>query len=948
MPETLHFFRFPTRRYRALAGFFMAASLVACGGGGGGSSGVAGQGTDPDAVTQAMASGDARAVKTAAVMSATRQLLSSQETVYTQTKQALFSGVSGIDWNPTHDSSFFNVLDTVQNQPVLPSNWAYRYSEAGTSRTLAFTGTSVGGGGRYAAFGGNPLGEPGNAAMDQFMRNTVSWLTGRTSYANFKVVTAHLPGTETYWWPHESKVRTWFANQYPGVSINGIGTNPAVQADNRCDGNQLNTCLQGADLLVIGREQGPGAYVGTTVMQAVKDAQARGIPVLYLHHYRDTNDLASRMLEHFGAVTQSNNYWSTNGLKAFDPASVPTLPEYLVRVRALIDRLDSGTFTTDWSGCVTSFGRTDCSGDAAYMNEFHNTAEAIRTNLQTLDANSTALFGSSSYRLEKLLVLLGDKYRENVRYPMSRLTAGADFFRAYFSDMTVYMSRPYSTVAQNLGSFSGAISAATPALTRTITTPVPSSGSKEYMTGLYVMPGRTVTLTRTDAGSGVVRFGINMLRDTTRVFNTGSGTNNYDRPTGLRSQRPALQRNTPVTITSPFGGPLFLFMEAAVGAPAVTVEVAGVTTHPVLRDATDPGQVAAFNAEVASTPTNWVGIATEALTLHSTLAHFRTSVDNYANDLALFAADTWNYTIKDTYELAGFNAASGQLTLAPNVSDFCAAQGWDCTGLQHRRDEMQHVISDEHAACGNGCSGNPYDQDWAFYPLGWGETHEIGHNLQRARLKIYAGQSTEVSNNLFPVHKRMKFNQSVRGLSAPLVDRSGSTKAAFDAIKASMTGGATMYASTWTDTAYAANNSARVNFYRQLAEFARYYRWPASDGWELYTLLYLLERNFSASAASWASVAGTLGFGTYATYPSTMDGNDFMLIGSSRIIGKDMRQVFDMWGVSYSAAAAAQVAAYAYSPAEKYLFPMSHLSQIPAQVGVPVPMSGSALYPAGY
>ncbi|UUZ56310.1 hypothetical protein LP419_14495 [Massilia sp. H-1] len=163
----------------------------------------------------------------------------------------------------------------------------------------------------------------------------------------------------------------------------------------------------------------------------------------------------------------------------------------------------------------------------------------------------------------------------------------------------------------------------------------------------------------------------------------------------------------------------------------MSVNVNGVITHPVLRDSTNPAEVAAFQAAVNTTPTNWVGFATDALTLQSTLPHFKSTMALYNNNMAALASDTWFYTIKDTYELAGFNSASGQLQLAAKVVEVCNAKGWDCSGTQHRRDTMQHVISDVHALCGSGCSGNPYDQDWAFQPMGWGETHEIGHGIQR-------------------------------------------------------------------------------------------------------------------------------------------------------------------------------------------------------------------------
>jgi hypothetical protein len=947
----------------------MSILLAACGGGSDTSTGSAMESSSTDAhamktmaasdsVRTALNSGNPSGTTLTEVSSAVQSLLATQATDYAAVKQALFglnangsansSSLTALTWDPSHDSSSFQILDRIQNLPIVQSNWSYTSNAAGTSTTLAVVGTAPGGTARYAAFGGNPLGVRGNAAMDQLMVNTIAWLTQRTSFTNLKVVTAHLPGTETYWFPHETKTRSWLASTFPGVTINGISTSPATQTDNRCDGANLATCLNGADLLIIGREQGPNAYDGATVMQAVKDAQARSIPVLYLHHYRDTNDLAARMLDYFG-LAQVNNYWAQNGLSSYAPATLPTVPNGLDAVHSLVTRLEQGTFSSTWTGCTTS-GRIACTGDATYMAQFDTPAKSIQTSLRTLDANNTALFSRSGYALEKLLVLLGDKYRETVSYPMSKLKSGQAFYRAYFSDLSAYIHRPYAAVAKNLGNFSNLIPATTPALSRSVTVSLPASGTRDHMTGLYLMPGRPVTITRTDTGSSAVKFSVNMLRDTTWVFNEPSG---LDRPTSLASPKSALAAGQSVTITSPYGGPLFLHVDAASGtSPSVSVQVDGVTTHPVLRDATNADAVAAFKSELLSTPTNWVGVTSDTLTLHSTLANFNQSISSYGGDLSKLAAATWTYTIKDTYELAGFNSASGQYVLPSAAQAVCTSRGWDCTGTQHRRDVVQHVISDNHATCGNGCSGNPYDQDWAFDPMGWGETHEIGHNLQRTRLKIYGGQSGEVSNNIFPVHKRTMYNQTAAGLASPLVDRSGTGLAVFNTLKTALTTtnpSQSAYTAIWSDTAYAANNSARVMFYRQLVEYARHYNGAAlSDGWSLVTLMHLLDRNLDANQSNWAAVASNFGFGTYGSYPSAMDGNDFMLITASSLIGRDMRPMFDLWGVTYSSAASSQVAAYGLTAADKLLFPMSQVSQIPTRVGTPIVMSPTATYPTGY
>jgi immunomodulating metalloprotease len=52
-----------------------------------------------------------------------------------------------------------------------------------------------------------------------------------------------------------------------------------------------------------------------------------------------------------------------------------------------------------------------------------------------------------------------------------------------------------------------------------------------------------------------------------------------------------------------------------------------------------------------------------------------------------------------------------------------------------------------------------------------------------------------------------------------------------------------------------------------------------------------------------------------------------------------------MWGVTFSAAASAQVTTNNLAPAEKLLFPMSDVAQSGAGVGAPLMMTATATYP---
>ncbi len=901
--------------------------------------------TDPR-VAKALATSDSGSVDTETLMSATLNLLQDRVTEHASRLRAVFSpGLVGINWNPTADSVYLTALDAGRNAVLLNSNWRYTGSVTGGGRALAVLGVDPQTGARYAAFGGNPLAVRGNAAMDGVLRNTLTWLTGRSNLNALKVVMAHLPCGSVPSFAHEAPTRSWLMAEVSNVKINGVNGHAAV--DDSCDGDRLGACLSDANLLVVGAQEGPDSgsstYDGAQFMNAVKAAQARGIPVLYLHHRDGVGDLSTRLLDHFGLGFESNKS-TQEGMKTFDPAGA-TGGTALTDLQALLGRLQSGTFSTTWSGCETIVGRVDCANDTALQTEFLATASAIRSALRTLDAKGVDLFDQPGFVIERHLVLLGDTYRRGVTYPMDKDGNRGVFFRALFSDMTAYNNRRVNATALNQGTFAPAIDATTPTISRTVSTTAPETRTLEYMTGLYVLPGRTVTIQRTDTAPATVKLRINMLRNTTRLYNP----NRYDRPTMLGSPLMPLAAGQTVRLTSPFGGPLYLSVDPSPGAPQVTVTVDGVITHPVLRNMRDAAEAAVFKAEVASTPTNWVGITTDFLTLHSTLTHMRTTLASHGQDVTLLADRTWTYMIKDSYELAGFNSAAGVLSLPQTVTNFCTAAGWDCNGTQHRRDLMQHVIADSSALCGAACAGNPYDQNDEFQPLGWTESHELGHNLQRQRMSIY-GRAGEVSNLIFPIHKWMAFNQANPQLTERRA-RPEDTAMAFAVIKDSLQPGASpthMFDTIWSNTELYANISERLVFYRQLVEFARHYNANFVDGWELYTLIYLLDRNFSAAGPGWASARSSLGFGTYNTYPSSINPNDFMLIATSRIIGRDMRAVWNLYGITFSAAAAAQVAAYSLPSAEPMMFPMPHLSSYGSAIGTPIRMTPTATYPAGF
>jgi hypothetical protein len=284
------------------------------------------------------------------------------------------------------------------------------------------------------------------------------------------------------------------------------------------------------------------------------------------------------------------------------------------------------------------------------------------------------------------------------------------------------------------------------------------------------------------------------------------------------------------------------------------------------------------------------------------------------------ASNTWKYFYQSIFNLAGFTGQD--LGLNAKVAAACTAKSWDCTDPKiHGMFGMWHFNADQ-ATCGYGCSGNPYDAYWSFSALSWGDAHEVGHGLQRDRLRIDGGASGEVSNNIFPTHTVYSWNQSNPGNRSTLGHNSDQAGVFSLLNSAQLTADPvnTVHTALWVN----GDVFWRLEFYRQIAWQSYYLPQFGDGGWDVFTLLYLQDRLFAkaiADDATWAAQKDKLGFGQYdRTTAAAINGNDFMLVAVSYLTGKDQRPVFDLWGVPYSAKAAMQVASFAYASAEKRFY----------------------------
>ncbi|MBK8816410.1 MAG: hypothetical protein IPN42_13320 [Methylococcaceae bacterium] len=120
-------------------------------------------------------------------------------------------------------------------------------------------------------------------------------------------------------------------------------------------------------------------------------------------------------------------------------------------------------------------------------------------------------------------------------------------------------------------------------------------------------------------------------------------------------------------------------------------------------------------------------------------------------------------------------------------------------------------------------------------------------------------------------------------------------------------------------------------------------------GWDVFRLMYIHERLFSAAIAndtSWTNQRASLGFTLYTQRPTAINGNDFMLIAMSFITEKDQRPFFDLWGVKYSGEAGNQVAAYGFTAVKKQFWVVpNEASAFKDPLPTPVLINGVSPWP---
>lgn len=674
-----------------------------------------------------------------------------------------------------------------------------------------------------------------------------------------------------------------------------------------CDFVATPDCVQRVQLLVIGSSVTVTPQLETR-LRAVLDA---GKPVLYLHtNGWDVGNAGRRILSVLGFAGDgfAGNYYDQDAVATGRSVAANRIAlNQFQTMLPLLDRMIANTWRSDyvWSGCTSTFSGLDCSNVPGIRDDLLDPADRLRFQADALTSSGLSLYAMPNTLFLRLMAAWADVVRKQIAYPLDKTRQPQAFQRALVADSLVPYVRPVGVAQADLGSFLSIQAAQRPVSSSDEIVEVQLASESGFTAvGRFAQPGKPLTVELLDVGTANVALRLNTQRTgSTRTWSS------YDRPRFLASPAMPLAANSPMQVTSPYGGTLQMSYSGAQAGAVVRLRVRGTAQHPFL-DLTRNGDTRAFVAAIGSGNFDWAEIKLAGVEIHTRIDKMSGVLNggNYGGDLDRYLSELRTLFFEDAYRLAGFRLAGSPLS--NSVLAICSEKQWDCTNeTWHKGPGVQHINADKYSHCGGGCSGNPYDQDSGVNPRGWTESHELGHNLQQGMLNVYDGRSGEVSNQLFPLHKDWRV---LRELGQSNSDKQVNYKSALEMIRAAngesdKVEGA--YQRIWSSNAYQAQNGERQAFYMQWVLYWEDRTREPLQGWDLITLLYLHKRQFEKS--DWATYKNRLGYSTYATRPSP-SGNDNMLITLSWLTKRDQRAVFDLWGVRYSAAAAAQVDSFGF------------------------------------
>ncbi|OTG89027.1 ImpA family metalloprotease [Acinetobacter sp. ANC 3813] len=865
----------------------MAGLLTACGGSGDGVSSSADSGAENQApvsaptplngrISNALVSGDVSGLETSDVGTILDQAITEangQKNYISSVLSSIYGG--GVDPTLNIGTSTSNSVGVQSGTSAIP----YIVADGGRGMA-AVTGY---GNGRGMAYGADVLNWITNGSKETqhyplFLRAFKWLLTGSGN--------GTLPSTIKY---AVSGYDTTVVNKF----IVRTGAVPEAVSCNVADNS--NNCWKNADVIIFG-----GSVAASNELSAmVRKYLAAGKAVIYMHPGWWQSAGGTQVVSAMGMTLggdPGNYYAAANNVKVSERSNAQVLSSVLAASDKFKNLAASLELLKQNAPAVNL--TVDTSSVAPFT--------AALTDLSTLNSSRTDIFaGDRAHLLYRLLVLWADMERPSTNYGTIRRSNASAFLKAYASDAFQWFARSTATATPTgQGDYM-------PASAQLM---IPSSEWEEIevtipqtsgttLIGRGAIPGKGVQIEISDAaGAGTLGIQTSLLRSWGNPLTESSDT--YARPLRPHSFNVSLKSGIN-NFVSPNGGPLMLSYSGATADTIVKLRIKGTVKYShfdYTRDmsSTDISEaVAALNAGTYGWQTTKVtGGEIQQIMKYAKNAIGSLSPEMYANTYIRDGLFMSNH-IANGYNDAGMTAT---------VSSLCNSFDWTCDGSVHKEPVVQHFVG-WIATCGFLCSGNPIDGS-AGIGLGWGYAHEMGHNTVQRIMRIKPngtnGCLVECDNNILASATALRVLETlgVNADSGHPLDYVGTYADIVAARKLGLSDAAyltEMQNRIWSDMKY--QNKMRTLHFQLAFQFAKY-RSSLTQPTVTSTLDYLalltkgdrlVNKTFTLDSASKYGMSRY----TVATAKS-ISNHDLLYVLSSKIIGKDMRNIFWMYGIPLS------------------------------------------------
>ena len=788
------------------------------------------------------------------------------------------------------DDSTAATLDFGNNsQTVSPllSSSASPLLVSNNGRVLASIGTSQGG--RALGYGKDLLGQlssasGGNQSQLPLFKRSFAWLaTGDEKSAlsaNLRIATQN----------------------YNSGTVSNLVTRLGGKATmvNCAIANASNTCWQDIDVFVFGQDTPASPALSNLVSRYLQ----AGKGVIYLHNNWGDSGGGRQVLQAMGMELggYGGNWWADGngyGISGRTASQQREATDRLGAHEALLNALLKGS-------------SVNLASDTSLVTAL----DGIRRDLQGLEAQGFDLFADNYLQkpymeAHRRLVLWADMARQQTDYNQVRRSNTNDFLRTLAADSLSYAVRSSEAVPKNFGDWMPATSPslATSQSWETIDVTIAQDGGRTAI-GRGAVPGKAVQVEIVNAAGANLALRVGNIRTRGNPL----AQENYTRPRFPDGHEAALAAGKTLTYSTAWGGPLFLNYSNAKPGSVVTLRVRGSVKYAHFDFTRNPGSQEIDEA-VQALQRGDFGWQTSKMVggeVQQTIGNAKSAIGSHHP--RTYVVDRLKGMIFDSNHLAnGYN----NMTASANVKIVCATIGWDCEGSVHNAPSVQHFVG-WMPACGDLCSGNPSD-GWSGLAPGWGWWHELGHNTVMRHMTLLTdnggGCGTECNNNILANASALRQYAITNGAENNNGDRIDHKKLYQDILASRATGKtgdalqADMFQRFWVKGSKSDNAMRAVHF--QLAfiytkeRLGQQQPQPA----DVIDFLGLLGRGDRLIDKTWSQTnKDVLGMDKYKS--KDISNHELLYVLSSRIIGRDMRQVFAHYGIPLSSTALDSIAAH--------------------------------------